>query len=203
MTEASYERAREAFVDHEAFAEREENEERAGGNEEGKEFLVRTTDFDATVQAEEIGDPEGSEDADDAPDGALRYRVHYGVPTLSAAVDGPVEAVVEEGWFDTFSLRLEDAAMAVPGTVDIEGPETSIEGESVHVEAAFETNSPDRATSVAKALVDYVEGTYVEGVIPGYEYRPPVSDLLANARQSGGDREGGESGTNADGPTAM
>ena len=35
-------------------------------------------------------------------------------------------------------------------------------------------------------MIDFVEGTYVQGVIPGYEYTEPVSDLLSAARQQGG-----------------
>jgi len=43
-----------------------------------------------------------------------------------------------------------------------------------------------RGVDDAGALIDFVEGTYVQGVIPGYEYTAPVSDLLSAARQQGG-----------------
>ena len=200
MTDAIPERVAGTFTEHEAFNQGEGSEEREGGIEE---FLVRTTDFDATVRIENGEEGEDTETGESPDDAALHYRVLCRVPTLSAAVEGPVAEVVEDGWSDTFSLRLEDAAMAVPGTTEIAGPEASVEGETILVEADFEAESADRATDIAKALVDYIEGTYVEGVIPGYEYRPPVSDLLASARQGGGDREGEESGTNADGPMPM
>jgi hypothetical protein len=160
--------------DHEAFAERDAAE--AGS----PEFVVTTTRFDARVVVE-------------APDRlAPRYRVVVEVPALSAAVEGGVADVVEEGWFDTLSLRLEDAAVAVPGTTEIAGPATEITGETVVVEATFRDDDADRAARTAKALVDYVEGTYAEGVIPGYEYGPPVSDLLASARHD--DSEAGAGG---------
>ncbi|PSP74030.1 hypothetical protein BRC86_07190 [Halobacteriales archaeon QS_3_64_16] len=200
MTDTVPERVARAFSEHEAFEDGERSEERRG---ELDEFLVRTTDFDATVRIEDGEGGHDTERGEGSDDAALRYCVLCRVPTLSAAVEGPVAEVVEEGWFDTFSLRLEDAAMAVPGTTEIAGPEASVEGETILVEADFEAESADRATDIAKALVDYVEGTYVEGVIPGYEYRPPVSGLLANARQGGGDTGGDDSGTNAGGPMPM
>jgi hypothetical protein len=197
MTDAVPERVRQAFADHEAFEESTESKEGEPG------FLVTTTSFDATVRIETSEDGNGLGDSEDPSGSALRYRVLCRVPTLSAAVEGPVETVVEEGWFDTFSLRLEDAAMAVPGTTEIAGPEAHAEGGTILVEAGFEAGSAGRATDVAKALVDYVEGTYVEGVIPGYEYRPPVSDLLASARQGGSDENGDDSATSADGSMPM
>ncbi|MEF8975818.1 MAG: DUF5813 family protein, partial [Halapricum sp.] len=41
-------------------------------------------------------------------------------------------------------------------------------------------------------FVEYVEGTYVEGAVPGYDYEPPVADLLNQAQSGGsqGDRGG-------------
>lgn len=178
MSEAVPERAIQAFSDHEAFCEHGDLAA------ESPTFLVTTTRFDARVVAEAIGRP------------TLRYRVVVEVPTLSAAVEDRVADVVEEGWFDTFRLRLEDAAMAVPGSVEIAAPEARTGGETVVVETTFREGNPDRAVRTAKALVDYVEGTYAEGVVPGYEYRPPVSDLLASARQD-------DSDTGAGGPMPM
>jgi len=178
MSEAVPERVIQAFGDHEAFRERGDP---AAGS---PAFVVTTTRFDARVVAEAIDRP------------TLRYRIIVEVPTLSAAVEDRVADVVEEGWFDTFRLRLEDAAMALPGNTEITGPETSIEGETVVVETTFRDENPDRAAWTAKALADYVEGTYAEGVIPGYEYGPPVSDLLASARHD-------DSDTDTSGPMPM
>ena len=50
--------------------------------------------------------------------------------------------------------------------------------------------SERQGLDVAKTFVEYVEGTYVEGVVPGYDYRPPVSDLLSQAGQGDGERGG-------------
>lgn len=183
MTDEPSERVRHAFGGHDAFDERDATESGGPG------FVVTTTRFDAWVVVED-GEHPGNADRS-----GRRYRVTVEVPTLSAAVEERVADVVEDGWFDTFRLRLEDAAMAVPGTVEIDGPETRIEGERVVVEATFEDDA-DRAPRTAKALVDYVEGTYAEGVIPGYEYRPPISDLLASARHD-------DSSTDAGGPMPM
>ncbi len=49
------------------------------------------------------------------------------------------------------------------------------------VAASFESERPDHGAEDAAALVGYVEGTYVEGLIPGYTYREPASGLLETA----------------------
>jgi hypothetical protein len=190
MTEGVPEQAARAFADHSAFEESEESKESEKG---GADFTVGTTGFDAGVRIEDADEP------------ALRYRVLVELPTLSAAVEGAVADVVEEGWFDTFSLRLDDAAMAVPGNAEIPEPDTRVEGDTVVVETTVREGSADRAPRTAKAIVDYVEGTYVEGVVPGYEYRPPVSDLLASARHDAADGPDSESDSdvNAGGPMPM
>ena len=175
MTEATPEQAARAFAEHEAF---EEHDER---------FVTTTTPFDAGVLVGETNDS------------ALRYRVLVEVPTLSAAVEESVADVVTEGWLDTFRLRLEDVSMAVPGDATITEPEARVEEDAVVVETTFHEGDADRAPRTAKAIVDYVEGTYVEGVVPGYEYRPPVSDMLASARHGGAD----DSETNTDGSVSM
>ena len=60
------------------------------------------------------------------------------------------------------------------------------DGEDVFVTYGFEWADPDRAAGIAKTFVEYVEGTYVEGVVPGYEYQSPVADLLERASQGEG-----------------
>ena len=42
-----------------------------------------------------------------------------------------------------------------------------------------------RGVDDAGALIDFVEGTYVQGVIPGYEYTEPLDGLLSAARRQG------------------
>ena len=139
---------------------------------EGDAFRVTSTPFDATVTV--------TEKADDA----VEYRVVVRVPALDAAVKGETVApVVEEGWFDTFELRLEDAHQATRD-VDTVSRMVAREGDDVVVELRFSRPAfAQVAVEDAKALVEYVEGTYVEGVIPGYVYGPPVDDLLSRAWQ--------------------
>ena len=133
-----------AFEAHDAF-------ERAGS----EAFGLTTTRLDARVTAAETDDWE------------LRYTLTVRAPMLSTAVVGEaVGPAVEDGWFDTYELRLEDATGAVRHGFE------------------FEWGNADRAPDIAKAIAEYAEGTYVEGVVPGYEYGPPVSDLLSSARQS-------------------
>lgn len=179
MTDDVPERAVRAFTTHDAFEEREGH------------FAVTTTRFDASVTAENTDEP------------GFRYRVRVTVPTLSTAVAGSVAEVVEEGWLDTFRLRLEDAAMAVPGDATITTPETRTDGEHVVIETIFRERNAERASRTAKALVDYVEGTYAEGIVPGYEYRPPVSDLLAAASHSDDPDPDPDSDVGTGGPMPM
>jgi hypothetical protein len=156
-----------AFEAHEAFERADD-----GG------FDLTTTRLGAHVTAAETDD------------WALRYTVTVRAPMLSTAVVGEaVGPAVEEGWFDTYGLRLEDAAGAVRHDVDLEGYTVNDrDGEAVAT-FEFEWGNADQAPAIAKAIAEYTEGTYVEGVVPGYEYGPPVSDLLSSARQ-GGDGEG-------------
>jgi len=157
MTEALLASARESLSRHGAFESREE------------EFAVTTTAFDATIRVGQAG-------------GALSYRVLVSVPTLDAAVEGETVApVVQEGWFETFERRikhLDGTTRVDPGepivTLDVDDGE-------VRVEIGFETTSPARGTEDAKALVDFVEGTYLQGIVSGYEYRDPVAGLLQQA----------------------
>lgn len=160
-------RVSQAFAAHEAFEERE------------GAFAATTARFDTRILVV------------DRDESASRYRLSLTVPTLSSAVEGPVADVVEEGWLDTFRLRLEDAAMAVPTDSGIEVPTANVDNGDIVVETTFRESDPERAPRTAKALINYVEGTYAEGVVPGYEYRPPVSDLLASARHDDSDTDPG------------
>ena len=109
------------------------------------------------------------------------YRIVVRVPTLDAATEEAVADAVLEGWFETFERRIahNDGTTRVnPGdpivTLDVDAGE-------VRVEIGFETTIPARGTEDAKALVDFVEGTYLQGVVPGYDYREPVAGLIQRA----------------------
>jgi hypothetical protein len=162
MTDDLPERAVRAFQRHNAF------------ERDGDEFRVTTTTFDGRVTAAETDDR--------APSYSLTVRA----PTLSAATEEKEEVgeAVEAGWFDTYERRLEDAPMAVRFGVDLEALEvTEADGEVVAV-FEFRWRNADQAPDIAKAMAEYVEGTYMEGIVPGYRYRPPVSGMLSRARQS-------------------
>lgn len=156
------ERAARAFERHDAF---ERN---------GEWFELTTTGFDGRVTAA-------------TTDGAaIAYTVEVRAPMLSTAVSGTVGAAVEDGWFETYELRLEDAPMAVRGSLTLDEQRVFEEtGEAVAI-FEFELENADRAPDASKAIVEFVEGTYVEGVIPGYDYVPPVSPLLSEALRAGG-----------------
>lgn len=164
MTDELVREIERELSDHGAF-------ERSNGG-----FAVTTTPFEATVTV------------DDGPDG-VDFRVTVRVPTIDSAVEGEAVApVVQEGWFETFERRLEDLDGALHSSV--EAPIVSLRSSTVVVETGFQTSMPARGVSDAKALVDYVEGTYMEGIIPGYDYAEPVASLLARAAERSGAEDG-------------
>jgi hypothetical protein len=167
MTETP-ERFIRAFDVHDAF------------ERDGEEFVVTTSVFGGRVEADETND------------WALRYTLTVRVPMLSAAVEGEaVGPAVEEGWFDTFSLRLEDAPGVVRQDLTLEDLTVTREVDEAVVSFTFEWGNADHAPRMVKAIAEYVEGTYVEGIVPGYTYGSPVSELVSSARQTG---ENGGSG---------
>jgi hypothetical protein len=160
MTETSGRVAR-AFRDHDSFER----------GEDGR--FESTTTFDAAVEADER-------------DGRIDYVVRVRVPSLSAAVEGDeVAAVVEEGWLETFELRVADADGVVRGDHDFD-PTVDLTAEEVVVEFAFTDINERRGVDDAAAVINYVEGTYVQGIIPGYDYVDPVAGLIDRAQQAGG-----------------
>jgi len=159
--------ARDAFEAHDAFAPAD------GG------YRLTTTVFDTEVTASERDDY------------ATDFGVRVEVPTLrSAAEDGEVGDAVQSGWLDTLERRLEDAPMATRAAVDLDGFDVTTADGTVAVTYAFAFGDAAGAVEVAKTFVEYVEGTYVEGVVPGYDYGEPVTDLLS-AASTGEDGERG------------
>jgi len=161
-----------AFAEHDAF---ERAEEESGV--EGTEQVVTTTPFDAGATARSRED-------------GWWFRVVAVVPTLDAAVAGEtVGPAVSDGWYETLSLRLEDAydVLRADGETDPPALTRDTDDGEIAVEFVFEAADPRRGVDDAAALVDFVEGTYVQGVIPGYEYGDPVRSLVRRARRAGGD----------------
>jgi len=158
MTDESTASIERAFERHEAY------------EREGDAFVVSTTAFDGRVTA---------------VDGGV-YTVTVRLPTIQATTVDEVGEAVADGWFDTLQWRLEDAPKATRATVELARFDVERDGEDVFVTYGFESDDPDRAARIAKTFVEYAEGTYVEGVIPGYEYESPVADLLERASQGEG-----------------
>ncbi|WP_136589570.1 DUF5813 family protein [Salinigranum halophilum] len=155
-------RVRRAFAGHSGFEE-------AGVDE----YVSTATPFDAQVRVET------------ADDGHVRFAVEVRVPTLSAVVDGDVADVVEAGWTETFELRVED----VGGVTKVDrglSPTVRQLDEELVVRVEYTDLNERRGVDDAAALVTFVEGTYVQGVIPGYDYTEPVTSLMSSAKDAGG-----------------
>lgn len=136
-------------------------------------FVLASTPFDATVTV-----------ADD--EGRVAFEVIVRVPMLSA-VAADVAPVVEDGWYETFELRLEDVGGALRGDHDDADLTVERDGDEAVVAYRFVDLNARRGVADARAVVDYVQGTYVQGIIPGYEYDEPVTSLISNARAAAGD----------------
>ena len=143
-------------------------------------YRVTTTVFDATVTA------------DDTEGVGYQFTVTVRAPMLREAVETEVVGpAVEEGWFETYERRLEDATMATRSQVELDEYAVRDEHGEAVATFVFEYGDAERGAEIAKTIVEYVEGTYVEGVVPGYDYGPPVSDLLHRAKTTGSDAERG------------
>jgi hypothetical protein len=147
----------------------------------GEGYVVETTSFDGRVTASE-----GEQWRTD-------YEVTVRVPSLRAATADEVGEAVRDGWFETFERRLEDAPKATRVVVELDDYTVERDGEEVVVTYRFSLGGEREAADVAKAFVEYVEGTYVEGIIPGYDYVGVVADLMDSA--STGGNEGSRGGT--------
>ena len=166
MTEQLPESAIRAFEAHGAF------------EREGEGFRLTTSRFGGRVSAVDLG-------------GGVAYTLTVRVPTLDAATADEVGEAVESGWFDTMRRRLEDAPKATRADVSLSGLDLEEDGDEVVVTFQFEWDGPDRAAAIAKTFAEYVEGTYVESVVPGYDYEGVVGDLLQGASQGEGGKKGG------------
>jgi hypothetical protein len=160
------ERARRAAERHESF-----ESQKSGG------YRISTTAFEGSV-------------ALDADGGTAEFAVTVRVPTLDAVTEDRVGSAVAEGWFETLALRLEDVDSALRGDDD---PELDVERDVEEVVVRIQIADLDagRAAGDAVAAVEYVEGTYVQGIVPGYDYTEPVTNLLQRASDAAGGTQGG------------
>ncbi|MBB6644957.1 DUF5813 family protein [Halobellus ruber] len=139
-------------------------------------YVVRTTAFEGSIEV-------------DADGGAVVCTVAVAVPMLDAVTEEAVAPVVEEGWFETFELRIDDVDSAIRG--DDAAVSVRQRDEEAVVEVELRDLDATRAVADAVAVVEYVEGTYVEGIIPGYEYAEPVTLLIQQAADTAGGTKGG------------
>jgi hypothetical protein len=128
---------------------------------------------------------EGHVDVDAVDDGRLQFHVTVRVPMLDEVTEDHVADVVEDGWYDTFALRIEDIGGITAAEHDLD-PTVEREGRQAVVRVSFADLNERRGVDDAGAVIDYVEGTFVQGIIPGYQYTAPVTSLVDDARQAGG-----------------
>jgi hypothetical protein len=155
-------RVRRAFRDADAFEPTPEGA-----------YRQTTTAFDAEAEASV------------AAGGETRFDVTVRVPMLSTVVEDGVAPVVEDGWYETFALRVEDVGDVTVGDHDLD-PTVERAGAEAVARVSFADIDPARGVADAKAFADFVEGTYVQGVIPGYDYTDPVAGLVAAGRRAAG-----------------
>jgi hypothetical protein len=96
-----------------------------------------------------------------------------------------VAEVVAAGWLETFERRVGDVDGVVRGDHDVD-PTIDATADEVVVGFAFTDIDERRGVDDAAAIINYVEGTYVQGIVPGYDYVDPVGGLLDRARGAGG-----------------
>ncbi|RQG98034.1 DUF5813 family protein [Natrarchaeobius chitinivorans] len=156
----------------------------------GEGYELETTVFETAVTATETTDER---------DG--RFTVVVTLPTLDAAVaNETVAPVVEDGWFETLERRLADV-FTVAHTNAHEDPIVERDATDVSVTLEYASWNAREGVEDAKALVEYVEGTFAQGIVPGYEYRGPAATLLESAQSRGQQAE--EDGTGANGGMPM
>ncbi|MFB1064299.1 DUF5813 family protein [Natrinema sp. H-ect4] len=151
-------------------------------------YDLTTTVFETTVAAD---DAEGKRDG--------RFLVTVVLPTLDAAVaDEVVAAPVENGWFETLERRLEDV-FTVARTSTHDDPIIERDADEVRVRLEYTAWDAGEGADDAKALIEYVEGTFAQGIIPGYDYRGEAATLLENAQSRGQQAANGDGDGNSGG----
>lgn len=154
-------RVRRAFADHTGFEQ-----------VDGARFESTTTTFDGIVTAADA-------------DGRIRFSIEVSVPVLDTVTEDEVAPIVEDGWYETFELRVEDIGGIFRTNRDLK-PTVTRGVETVTIETTLEDVNERRGVDDAAAVIDFVEGTFVQGIIPGYEYTEPVSGIIDRARETGG-----------------
>jgi len=130
-------------------------------------------------------------DAEGKRDGT--FTVTVSLPTLDAATVDAVAPVVETDWFETFERRLADV-FTVAHTSTHDEPTVDRTNRTVDVTLEYTAWDAREGVDDAKSTLEFVEGTYAQGLIPGYDYRGPAATLLENAQSRGQQASEGERG---------
>ena len=136
-------------------------------------YALETTVFETTVTANQAEGPR---------DGEIRVTVR--LPTLDAATTDHVASIVEDDWFETLERRLADV-FSVAHTTRHQDPRLERDGDEVRVTLEYVTWDAREGVEDAKTIIEYVEGTFAQGLIPGYDYRGEAATLLENAQAAG------------------
>lgn len=115
----------------------------------------------------------------------VRADVTVTAPMLDAAAEDEIAPIVEDGWYETFERRVTSVGGIFRTGRTLE-PTVTQESGSVVVTATLTDQNARRAADDASALINFIEGTYVQGVIPGYSYTEPVAGLLESAKAAAG-----------------
>ncbi|MFB6104798.1 MAG: DUF5813 family protein [Halobacteriaceae archaeon] len=115
--------------------------------------------------------------------GSETVTVTVEVPTIDAVVVGDVADVVVDGWYETLVRRLDGVTTATAATVAAPTVERLSEQVVVGMEV---TPRPDHVAEDVVAVVNFVEGTWVGGIIPGYDYVDEIEGLRIQAAETGG-----------------
>ncbi len=150
-------------------------------------YRLTTTVFEATVIA---SDAEGKRDGE--------FTVTVSLPTLDAAVaNEAVASVVEDGWFETLERRLEDVFSVAHTYTRRSYRRTRHRVGHGHARVSRLGRCGGRRRR--QSLIEFVEGTYAQGIIPGYKYRGAAATLLENAQTQGQDAAEGDDPNGAGG----
>ncbi|AUX07807.1 hypothetical protein AArcSl_0151 [Halalkaliarchaeum desulfuricum] len=143
-----------------------------------------------TASTSDVDDDPAVDSPDPDDRDVVRFEISVRVPMLDEVTSDRVADVVEDGWYETFELRVADVAGVLKADRDVSpSVRRSIDDAETRiavVEATLRDRDTRRGVDDAVAIVNYVEGTYVQGIIPGYAYEEPVADLLSQAHATGG-----------------
>ncbi len=118
-------------------------------------------------------------------DGQPAFDLRVLVPPLGMVTEEPIPSVVEDEWFRTFELRLADIAGATRGHHSL-AVHTERGPAMIAVDITVADQNLDRALDDITAVAEYIEGTYVEGLIPGYSYTDVARTLRERATDPSG-----------------